>query len=479
MYTVGDNRVNSYNNCKKEDLLEYFEPEFKMHRLVAYVYDNVAYLICGKTGGMLEVSIKLYNDIKKHHFNNDIRFKMVQRGLAKCNESRDAFDIQEHNTCNPNFFIIDLTNACNLNCIYCFRNYSPNEIFTINDEQLLQICSYIYQFALNRGMKRISIQPWGGEPLLAFDKIERIYDYFKNKDLKVNITIETNGTLITDDIARKCVDHHYNIGISIDGYESIQNLQRPMKNNDSSFKKVVDGLFCLENAGYKNTGVICVMTSRNCNDIGQIIFFLSKELGIKYLKINPIKANSNVSDLSLSEEQIHNALNQIIDVLESLYLEGIVVFENNIYQKFINLIYCDRRNICQSRGCMGGKSMISFDGNGNIFPCEMTDFKSERLGSIYSGDSLDGMIQKAMINNRYYYNRETSHCDYCPWYIFCRGGCKTAAKYLHGDFLKIDEVECIINKWLYPKLLDMYNERSGIILEYIKKYENERIIRFE
>ena len=199
------------NNCILENISAYNESDFSMYPMVAYVYSNVVYLICGKTGGMLEVIPEIYNDIKNHNIDENVKFKMVQRGLAKSHESRDVFE--PLNMFKPNFFIVDLTNKCNLNCVYCFRNYTEKNSYSINEIQLSKICNYIYHYALDNHLKQVTIQPWGGEPFLEFEKIEQIYNFFKDKDVKANISIETNGTLITEEIARKCVDHHYGIGL--------------------------------------------------------------------------------------------------------------------------------------------------------------------------------------------------------------------------------------------------------------------------
>lgn len=76
--------------------------------------------------------------------------------------------------------MIDLTTRCNLNCKYCFRDVNnPENYKSISKEMLNEICKYIFDYCTKHEVKKISIQPWGGEPLLEMEKIKWMYDFLK------------------------------------------------------------------------------------------------------------------------------------------------------------------------------------------------------------------------------------------------------------------------------------------------------------
>ena len=75
-------------------------------------------------------------------------------------------------------------------------------------------------------IKDFCIQPWGGEPLIAFDKIKRMDDAFKSADLHPLISIETNASLITEELAEEASKRNIRLGISIDGHSEVQNMFR-------------------------------------------------------------------------------------------------------------------------------------------------------------------------------------------------------------------------------------------------------------
>ena len=107
---------------------------------------------------------------------------------------------------------------------------------------------------------------------------------------------------------------------------------------------------------------------------------------------------------------------------------------------------------CISHGCQGGRKMISFDHDGNIFPCEMIDFPEEKIGSIYEKEGIETMINRAMQRNKFFLPKKDERCRACPWWYYCQGGCSSRNRYLNRDG-EIDEIECALNRSIYPRLI--------------------------
>lgn len=121
-----------------------------------------------------------------------------------------------------------ITNRCNLNCSYCYGEYSARknykefetkEIFSILDE-LKNLGTVLLQFQ-------------GGEPLIRND-IKEIIEYSAKLDF--NLDLITNGTLINKNIdALKLLN---SVCISLDGMKEINDKNR----GKDTFEKIIEGV---------------------------------------------------------------------------------------------------------------------------------------------------------------------------------------------------------------------------------------------
>lgn len=437
---------------------------FHFEGAIAFISDKKVLLLNRKWGTTLLIEQDLLTALTSKQVNDEFQFKLVVRGFAKVEGSPDIFD--SRSLIEPTFFIIDMTNFCNMSCRYCFRNLISTPKF-ISEEQLKKICNYIITYCKCHNIEHFFIQPWGGEPLLAFDKIKYAQDYFNNHHLHPTFSIETNTTLLTPSMAQELFNRRIRVGISIDGNEEIHNLQRIFNSGKGSYIQVIKGINLLRDVGYKNNfGSISVITKNSVSKIELILDCFVKELRLKNLKFNIIRTTAD-NPIGLTDEEVKDFNIRLVKKLCSLYEEGYEMTEGNILEKISNLLARKNRNICKSRGCMGGRRMVSINKEGNIFPCEMTDFPSESIGNLDQGKDLQIMIKEAIAQKKGYFNeRSISECETCPWWYYCRGGCATAVKYQSDNYEGIDKLECVTNKTIYPLLVDIILEKPQLVNKF-------------
>lgn len=390
----------------------------------AYIFSDkgFSFLLNAENGCSIVLDSTLTNEILNHHISEALAIRLIQRGLIS-NKNSMVPVVQECD--GPTFFIFDLTQACNFRCIYCFRHLE-DKVTTITDDNLDAITSYIIDYCKKYRLKDFCIQPWGGEPLIAFEKIKRMDDAFKAADLQPLISIETNASLITEKLAKEASERNIRLGISIDGFSEIQNMHRPLVSGFPSFEQMKRGVKIISRfENLKQYGVVCVLTSRSFPFLGEIIEFFGTELKIKCFKLNLIKDNPVMKDaqLCLSDEQIAEAQNILIDKLIDLNMRGYEITELNVQEKLMNLLVRSKSNICTSRGCMGGTKMIAFDQDGRIYPCDITDYREEAIGDVHTGDDLIELLRKAKRQNRdFFVKKHSKDCDQCPFWFFCKHG---------------------------------------------------------
>lgn len=452
----------------KKELLKKFniDNNFYVDDIFVFTNESNKYsFLLNKNGCSMIVDEELLNSIKRKNIEENLKFKMLQHGLAKLKNPKISTSKEKNKNI---YFIIDVTKKCNFNCLYCFRNLDDNRI--IENDKLRDICSYILDITKKRKLKNVTVQVWGGEPLLAIDKLEFVYNFFKDTDIMLKIDIETNGSLITDSIAKKLFDMKVNVGVSLDGTKKHQDLQRRLINDKSSNEMVTKGIKNLKKYYGDEVSGITVVTKYNYKDITDIINYFTNELKISNMKFNIVKDNPNANEdrIGLSLEEVKLFANKLFDVVELYNLLGIKFSEGNIQMRISNLNERSNNSYCISNGCKGGINLLSIDMNGNIYPCEMMDYKNVKIGSIYkdgklsSNNELISQINKSKKNNIYFQKKINSKCKTCPWQYYCKGGCTSRIIYSNGK-MKYDEVECEFNKIIYERIVEqmLKNIRLG------------------
>ena len=413
-------------------------------------HKNGRNLLLGENGCVILLSDDLIDQIEKHKPNESLMFKLVQHGLADVPGKMMFKCIKD---IEVRYFIIDLTKCCNFDCIYCFRAFKESRHMSF--ETLNDILNYILKYCNSHGLKQIGLQMWGGEPLLEMDKIRYTAEFFHNSGIRAVIDIETNASLVTDEIAEELYRLGIRIGVSIDGYPDIQNTQRKLASGLASSELVERGIRHLQKYYGKSIGGITVVTKYNYREISKIVDYFIYHLGLTHMKFNLVRDNGNAKEegLALSSEEVGLFLTEMMESVEAYRALGVDFTEGNLEMKARNLLQRCGISCCISHGCQGGRRMVSFDYKGDIFPCEMIDFPEEKIASIYDGESLDKQIENATLNNSFFISKKADKCKECCWWYFCGGGCSSRNQYL-GKIGQVDETECLINGIVYPKLIE-------------------------
>ena len=120
----------------------YIATDYYFNGAYRFYGENYSYLLNSQNGS----SILLHNDfirqIEEKNLDEELLFKLIQRGfveipngLVSCCKEKIL----------PQFFIFDLTQACNFRCIYCFRHLEKHAA-TITDKNIIDISNYIIDY---------------------------------------------------------------------------------------------------------------------------------------------------------------------------------------------------------------------------------------------------------------------------------------------------------------------------------------------
>jgi uncharacterized protein len=182
--------------------------------------------------------------------------------------------------------------TCNLDCSYCFflskEMLYPGSRFRMADELLEQ---YVRQLIEAHRVPSVTIAWQGGEPtLMGVDFFRRATEHverYRRPGMTVEYTIQTNGTLIDDELAAFFREHDYLVGISIDGPPAMHDAYRVDRGGAPTFERVRRGLERLQAHGVEyNT--LTTLHRANADHPAEVYRFLRDECGSRYMQFIPI-----------------------------------------------------------------------------------------------------------------------------------------------------------------------------------------------
>lgn len=175
----------------------------------------------------------------------------------------------------------DPTYRCNLRCRHCITSSSPDAAMA--DELDLPGIKQLAEELASIGVFEITIT--GGEPFIHPDIFEIIRCI---QDSGLNLTIASNGTLITPQKAEKLSELGVqDIRISIDGHEAVNDSIR----GKGTYKRAMEGVQNLVQA--KVPVSVRTTLTKNVNDGLEYLFMDLNKAGVDNLKAAVIKEAGN------------------------------------------------------------------------------------------------------------------------------------------------------------------------------------------
>ena len=125
---------------------------------------------------------------------------------------------------------LELTRGCNLRCKHCLNNSGIPE----KNQLTIEECYYLVDKLSHAGLQEIRFT--GGEPLI----FDGIYDLIKYAtDCGIFVSIGTNGTLITEEVAQKLKESGLKRAVvSLDGTKEMHDIIRGQGNYDKTIKAI-------------------------------------------------------------------------------------------------------------------------------------------------------------------------------------------------------------------------------------------------
>ncbi|WP_052409939.1 radical SAM protein [Paenibacillus durus] len=312
------------------------------------------------------------------------------------------------------------TNACNLNCTYCYEK-NKNSL-QMSEETGIKAIDHFW----NKDKDGIfNINFHGGEPLLKFDLIKKIVGHVNDKcqndppKFTVDFSLTTNGTLISKEIGEFFKQNNFNVRLSLDGKLEAHDLHRRTYGNKGTFNKVLSGAFLLKEAKVDFTTRMTV-TPENVYYLVESVEWL---LNNDFLKINI------VTDTFSNWNEKFEFLRQAFWKIKELYIDA-----RNNKQVRINLFDGKFSSYILDSPplfCNAGFGSFSISTSGLIYPCVyVVDLEEFCIGDVNTG--ISSLRRKECIESCL--KREDS-CGDCNIQGFCQARKCGFLNYLSNGYL--------------------------------------------
>ena len=318
------------------------------------------------------------------------------------------------------------------------------------------------QVSGNPDLERNDLLWLTGEPLVVgldhFRSAVSIVNRSKPDNLKMDLTVQTNGTLINDEWACFFRENGFVVGVTIDGPKHIHDKQRVNKRGGGTFDLAQRGIDCLIKNGVKG-GALCVITKATLTESSpEELFYFFHDRGIPWSYLIEGRIGENVaSDVALSladAPKLEEFLGGLIE-LWGKYPNAFIRDFNQLSRR----LFGDRRfeSNFTNLGCLDILNVTSdgdfFWGNPELLSATKHDLRHIRFNlSTHDvwGCRSDPNFQ--MVQDQIH--RGVQKCkDECPYFVGCQGGNPAHKFYEHRRFDVSSHVSCRLNDQLIPHLL--------------------------
>lgn len=345
----------------------------------------------------------------------------------------------------------NVTQRCNLKCVHCYAHSKDidykNELTTEEGKALIDNLA-------DFGSPVILFS--GGEPLMRKDLLELI-SYAKSKGRRA--VISTNGTLITEEMAKKLksVELSY-VGISLDGIKTTNDKFRGMM---GAFDLALRGLRNCRAEGIK-VGLRFTISKHNVADLPAIFDLIEKEniprICFYHLVYAGRGSDMREDDLSLDESR--EVVDLIMQRTKELHDKGMMVevltVDNHcdgpyIYlkkmkedpkraQEIYNLLQMNQGN---STGI--GIGCVSW--NGEVHPDQFWrhytfgNIREKKFSEIWTDTSDE--LMAGLKNRKPLIKKYANRCAKCKWLDVCNANFRVRAEAVY-DHIWADDPACYL-----------------------------------
>lgn len=329
--------------------------------------------------------------------------------------------------------------ACNLACQYCY--YLEKELLYPNNkrswmsEETLE--TFIQQYFLAQTQPYVSFTWHGGEPLLRpisfYKKALKLQQKY-GKGFYIENSLQTNGTLLTDEWCRFFKENNFLIGLSIDGPATVHDAYRQTLSGKGSFQKVLNGIRLLNKHGVE-WNAMAVVNAQNVKDAATFYNFF-KSINCHFIQFTPIverlvphadgrclasvnEQTQTMSPLSVTPEEWGAFLCNLFDLWIK---KDVGTYYIQMFDATLANWVGQTPGLCTLSKSCGHASVMEH--NGDVFACDHFVFPEYKRGNIHTQTITEMMYSPEQLQfGKNKWQSLPRQCKECSFLFACYGEC--------------------------------------------------------
>ena len=324
-------------------------------------------------------------------------------------------------TTTPQSISLNVSSACNLGCSYCYAGGGGFEGAQRSTMTWDVAKAAVDQLAsLSDASAPITIGFMGGEPFLNRDLMHRVVSYsrqlFAEKHQPVRFSVTTNGTMLNERDLAMLRENIFAVTVSIDGGQTLNDAQRPLKSGGSSYSLLAKRLRpLLDSPGEARLGARVTVTGLEQNL--QTRFDEIVALGFPEVGFSPVRRGGS-SKPGLAVDDWTTYLAEMIELgrseMKALLSGGSIRLTN-----FAIALRQLHRGACMPYPCGAGGGYFSVAADSTWYACHRAVGQDDYVMGDNNG--LD-VVRRSDFLRGHHVNAQPE-CLACWARYLCSGGC--------------------------------------------------------
>lgn len=314
--------------------------------------------------------------------------------------------------------------ACNLRCKYCYylekKNLYPDSINSMMSDQILE--EFIEQYMNTQTSAYVMFTWHGGETLMRNISFYRKAVQLQQKYARgrhIENSIQTNGTLLTDEWCQFFKENNFLVGISVDGPQHCHDKYRKTKDDRPSFYNVMKGISLLKKHGVE-FNVMGVVNDYNV-DYPLEFYNFFKEIDCRYIQFAPIveQVNGELAPWSVPADKWGDFL---IAIFDEWVKQDVGHFYIQYFDSTLANWVGEKPGTCILAKTCGHAGVMEF--NGDVYSCDHFVYPEYKLGNIRNQSLTEMMYSERQL--KFGTDKRDAlpkQCKACKYLFACNGEC--------------------------------------------------------
>ena len=379
--------------------------------------------------------------------------------------------------------IFVVTNTCNLQCVYCQAQANKEHL---NGFMTPEIGRKAVDLALQSPEEELTFEFQGGEPLRNFETIKAIIEHADEVkgDRRIEYTIVSNLSLLTDEMLDFLINHHVKINTSIDGPKELHDQNRVTVGGHGSYQYAMRGIERVRAKG-QNPGAIQTTTRASLSYPREIVREYER-IGFNGVFLRPLTplgfAQAEWKRIGYNAEEFLEFYRAAFDEVLKVNRAG-KRFPELHARYFLKKIVCgEPDNYMELRSpCGAGIGQLAYYYDGNIYTCDEARMVAEAgdnafcLGNVLTDDYRSIITsRKCRATCAASVLEGIPGCSDCVYQPYC-GVCPVINYAQNGDpFAKqARDYRCKIYGGILDFLFSLIHENDSEVMEILYSWVEE------